>query len=79
MDDIEQRILHYANNFFFIRVVALDWTEGFGQYAINGSWHIEQMWSLKLDQASMASSALASDDLKVQVHHRCTLHLQWED
>ena len=40
MYDIEQQILHDAHNLFFIRVVALDWTEGFGQNAVDCPWHI---------------------------------------
>ena len=53
MYDVEKQILHDANNIFFIRVVALDWTEGLGQYSVYSPWHIEQFlheefgsWSL---------------------------------
>ena len=42
MNDVEQQILHDANNFFF-RVAALDWTEGFGQYAVDGPGHLQQI------------------------------------
>ena len=65
MNDIEQEILHNANNIFFIRVVALDWTEGFGQYSVDRPLHIEQFlhyesgpWSLAWPKAS---SVLTSD------------------
>ena len=40
MDDVEQQILHDANDFFFIRIMAFDWTQGLSQNPVDGPWHI---------------------------------------
>ena len=40
MHDIEKQILHDANDFFFIRVVALDRTQCLRQNAIDSPRHI---------------------------------------
>ena len=42
MNDIEKQILHDANDVFFIRVVALDWTLSLGQDAIDRPWDKQQ-------------------------------------
>ena len=72
MYDIEHQILHDANNLFFIRVVALDWTEGFWSiFRILSLAHraipSRGMRFLELGQPSKDSSTLASYDLKDQV------------
>ena len=42
MNDIEKQILHDANDFFFILVVALDRTQCLRQNAIDNPRHIQQ-------------------------------------
>ena len=42
MNDVGKQILHDANNLFFIRVVAFDWTQCLRQNAIDSPWHIQQ-------------------------------------
>ena len=54
MHDTEKQVLHDANNFFIIRVVALDWTKGFGQYSIDGPWHIKKLLDEEFGSWSLA-------------------------
>ena len=54
MYDVEKQILHDANNFFIIKVVALNWTKGFGQYPVYGPWHIRQFLDEELGPWSLS-------------------------
>ena len=42
MNDVEQQVLHNSHNFLSLGVVSFDWTEGFGQNAVDSPWHIQQ-------------------------------------
>ena len=81
MHDVKEQILHDANNFFFIRVVALYWTEGFGRRLslAHGANPSLGRWFLELGQPSKASLALASYNFIVQVPHKASGLLQGAD
>ena len=42
MNNVEKQILHDANDLFFIRIVAFDWTQCLRQNAIDSPRHILQ-------------------------------------